>query len=445
MGIVEASPRIKRVQRTALTLLVVSGVVNYIDRATLAVANPLIRRDLGLSVADMGLLLSAFLWAYALAQLPAGAFVDRLGARRMLPLSLGLWSLAQILGGLVGSFAQFVGARVLLGLGEAPQFPTSARVVRDWFNERARGFATGIWNCSSTLGTAISAPVLTFLMLTFSWRWMFVIMGIVGLLVALTFYVVHRDPREVDLDADERAYLEDAEGPAQPQPVTWEDWRRLFAFRTTWGMILGFMGAIYILWIYSAWLPSYLEMERHISIAATGWIAAIPYVFGVVGSILGGRLCDLLVERGVSVMNSRKYPMAAALIGTADLHRAHRDHAQQRPGRGLHLDLAVLDLRRDECGLGDGAGGGTGELHGLDRGDAELRRLFRRCARPHRDRLHRPVDAVLQAGALRRRRRRPGRRHPLPRHGPGRDPAAAALGARARGLRALSAAGVVVA
>jgi MFS family permease len=91
----------------------------------------------------------------------------------------------------------------------------------------------------------------------------------------------------------------------------------LFRFRTTWGMIFGFFGTIYVLWIYSAWLPAYLEMERHISIAKTGWVAAIPFLFGVVGSILGGRLCDMLVERGVSTINSRKYPMAASLIGTA--------------------------------------------------------------------------------------------------------------------------------
>ena len=122
------TPRIRRTQRIALTLLVLSGVVNYIDRATLAVANPLIREELDLSVGDMGVLLSAFLWAYAFAQLPVGALVDRLGPRRMLALGLGLWSLAQAAGGLVTSFTQFFAARMVLGLGEAPQFPTAARV-----------------------------------------------------------------------------------------------------------------------------------------------------------------------------------------------------------------------------------------------------------------------------------------------------------------------------
>jgi sugar phosphate permease len=170
----KATPRVKSIQRAALAMLVLAGVINYIDRATLAVANLLIRQDLGLSIADMGYLLSAFLWAYAFAQLPTGAMVDKLGPRLLLACGLTLWSLAQLLGGLVQGFGQFFGARVLLGVGEAPQFPTGARVVRDWFNPRDRGLATGVFNCASSLGTAIAVPLLTFLMLSFGWRVMFI-------------------------------------------------------------------------------------------------------------------------------------------------------------------------------------------------------------------------------------------------------------------------------
>src|ERR1700754_2738574 len=207
MSVIEqATPRVKLIQRLALALLVIAGVVNYIDRATLAVANPLIREELGLSIADMGYLLSAFLWAYAFAQLPTGAMVDRLGPRILLTMGLSLWSLAQLLGGLVQNFGQFFGARILLGIGEAPQFPTCARVVRDWFNQRDRGLATGIFNCASSLGTAIAIPLLTFLMLTFGWRMMFVIMGIAGLIVATVWYLVYRNPSEMTLTPQENAY-----------------------------------------------------------------------------------------------------------------------------------------------------------------------------------------------------------------------------------------------
>src|ERR1700756_5227369 len=201
-----ATSRLKTIQRVALALLVVAGVVNYIDRATLAVANPLIREELGLSIADMGYLLSAFLWSYAFAQLPTGAMVDKLGPRILLTLGLSLWSFAQLLGGLVRGFGEFFGARVLLGIGEAPQFPTCARVVRDWFNPRDRGLATGIFNCSSSLGTAIAVPLLTFLMLAFGWRTMFMLMGAAGLLVAAVWYFVYRNPTDVALTAEENTY-----------------------------------------------------------------------------------------------------------------------------------------------------------------------------------------------------------------------------------------------
>src|ERR1700748_2371076 len=198
-GMELATPRLKSIQRIALVLLVVAGVVNYIDRATLAVANPLIREELGLSIAEMGYLLSAFLWAYAFSQLPTGAMVDRLGPRLLLTLGLSLWSFAQLLGGMVQNFAQFFGARVLLGVGEAPQFPTGARVVRDWFNQRDRGLATGVFNCASSLGTAIAVPLLTFLMLTFGWRVLFMIMGAAGLAMAAVWYIFYRNPSDVAL------------------------------------------------------------------------------------------------------------------------------------------------------------------------------------------------------------------------------------------------------
>ena len=313
----KATPRVRSVQRAALAMLVVAGVINYVDRATLSVANPLIRQDLTLSIADMGYLLSAFLWAYAFAQLPTGAMVDKLGPRLLLSFGLSLWSFAQFLGGLVQGFGQFFGARLLLGIGEAPQFPTCARVVRDWFNPRDRGLATGIFNCASSLGTAIAVPLLTFLMLSFGWRAMFMIMGVAGLAMAAIWYFAYRNPTEVALTPEENVYRTQGDPPGQRTKVTAREWKQLFGFRTTWGMILGYFGCIYLTWIYTAWLPGYLEIERHMSVKFTGFAAAVPFAWGVVGGLLGGYIADILLRRGVSPMTSRKVPAAIALCGTA--------------------------------------------------------------------------------------------------------------------------------
>src|SRR6185312_533642 len=165
----------------ALALLMLAGAVNYVDRVTLSVAAPLISAELHLKAGAMGVLLSAFLWTYALSQWPAGAMIDRLGPRRLLGGALVLWSAAQSATGLAGNLPQLIGARMCLGLGEAPQFPVGARVVRGWFAEARRGLATGVFNSASTLGPAIAPPIVTALMLSFGWRGAFVATGAAGL------------------------------------------------------------------------------------------------------------------------------------------------------------------------------------------------------------------------------------------------------------------------
>lgn len=316
--IIPASPRLRGIQRSSLAMLVAAGAVNYIDRGTLAVANPLIRHDLGISIAGMGYLLSAFLWAYAFSQLPAGGLIDRLGPRRLLGAGMVIWSVAQALAGFTTNFTQFFLARFALGIGEAPMYPSCGRVVRDWFNVRNRGTATGIFNCSSTLGSAISAPLCTVLMLSFGWRWMFAIMGIAGLIVAVVWFAVYRDANSLALTREEQEHRAAGDATAGvQQEMGLAGWGRLFGCRTTWGMIIGFFGTVYLTWIYTAWLPNYLEKQRHMSIAASGWASAIPFVFGVVGALWGGWLVDWLARRGLSPINSRKYPMTVSLIGMA--------------------------------------------------------------------------------------------------------------------------------
>ncbi len=310
-----APVRIRRQQRTALIMLVIAGTLNYLDRSTLSVANPLIRQELGLSIADMGLLLSAFLRAYAFAQLPAGALVDRLGPHRMLAAGLSLWSIAQAAAGFVTSFWQFSIARVFLGVGEAPMFSSAVRVVRDWYNVRDRGLPTGIWNCASSLGSAIAPPILTALMIGFGWRWMFVTMGLVGVPVAAAWFLLYRDPTGAHFTDDERHYLTDGEEARTYTPLRFAEWLALFRFRTTWGLIVGFYGVVYMEWLYLAWLPGYLEIQRHMSIPETGIVAAIPFAFGVVGSIGGGWIADWLMRRGFSPVNSRKTPVIIGLLG----------------------------------------------------------------------------------------------------------------------------------
>ncbi|HEX3990652.1 MAG TPA: MFS transporter [Acetobacteraceae bacterium] len=303
---VPCTRRVRTIQNTSLLLIFIICVVNYMDRGTLSVANPLIRNELGLSIAEMGVLLSAFLWPYAFTLLVAGAIVDRGKPRRVLTISLIVWSIAQGAAGFIASYGQFLLARALLGVGEAPMFPTAARVVKDWYHENDQALGVGIWNGAPSLGTAIAPALLTPLMLVFGWRWMFIIMAGVGVVLAAVWYAVYRDFNAETLDEMDRHYLYAGGEAPESHPVHAAAWGKLFSFRATWGLILGFFGNVYIGWLFIAWLPGYLEMQRHMSIPKTGFVASVPFLFGLVGSILGGYLADRLTSRGMTSIASRK-------------------------------------------------------------------------------------------------------------------------------------------
>ncbi|CAI8878825.1 MULTISPECIES: MFS transporter [Burkholderia] len=311
-----APPRIRRGQRIALALLMVSGIVNYLDRGTLAVASSAIRNDLGLSLSEMGLLLSAFSWSYALCQFPVGGLVDRIGPRRLLGVGLIVWSLAQASGGIVATFGWFIVARIVLGIGEAPQFPSAARVVSNWFPLRARGTPTGIFNAASPLGTALAPLLLAVLVASFNWRWAFIATGALGLVVAVIWFALYRDPARAQLTVAERAYLDaDAQTAVAMPKLTFADWRSLFSHGTTWGMLIGFFGSVYLNWVYLTWLPGYLTMERHMSLIRTGFAASVPFLCGFVGSLVAGWLSDVVTRRSRSPVVSRRNAVVVAMLG----------------------------------------------------------------------------------------------------------------------------------
>ena len=314
----QKSPRLKRTQVIAVVFLTVAGIVNYLDRTTLSIANHTVSQELHLSGAQIGLLLSAFSLAYAFAQLPVGALLDRFGSRVMLGLGMFVWSVAQIAGGFIQTLNHFLIARIVLGVAEAPLFPAGAKVVNEWFAVRERGGPTGTFIASSTIAPMLAPPLLTVLMISFGWRTMFIIMGVLGVMVSLGWYVVYRNRDDVALTQAETAYLDEgAKVEQRPEGLSFAEWRTLFTLRNTWGMIFGFMGVIYMVWLYLTWLPGYLENERHLSIAHTGWLVSIPYIFGTLGMAGSGYIADYLLKRGMAPIRSRKWPVCVGLIGAA--------------------------------------------------------------------------------------------------------------------------------
>ena len=312
----EKSAHLSRVQWVAVGLCTAAIALNYIDRSTLAIGNLKIRAEFGIDATGIGALQSAWSLSFAFAQIPVGLFVDRIGSRRLLGWGLVLWSAAQAAGGLLGGYMQFLWSRVALGVFESPAFPGAVRTVANWFHPKDRGKPTGVYTIGGDLGRVIGTPVLTGLMLAFGWRAMFVAMGVVGLLGAVAWFGLYRDPDLTKMEDRDRAYLAQNQL-GEKSPVTVQSWKQLFRFRSMWGMILGAFCSGYAIWMYGTWLPGYLEMQHHVSIAKTGFLATIPLACSIVGSIAGGYATDWLAHGGMAIVRSRQVPAAAGYVASA--------------------------------------------------------------------------------------------------------------------------------
>lgn len=302
-----ADHTLRRHQTVTLALLFAAGLVNFLDRSSLSIANTTIRAQMDLSATQMGWLLSAFSLAYGFAQLPLIGLLDRSGTRIVLGGGLTLWSIAQLLTGFVRGLPSFLVLRVLLGAGEAPFYPSGIRCTREWFSSATRARATAIMSSSQTVGLAIAPPVLTWMMLHYGWRAMFIALGVAGLVAAAAWIMFHRERRDTVFREDEPSRSEQREA----------TWRILIRRRTVWGMMLGWSGINYTVWLFLSWLPGYLQEERHLSIAKSGWVAALPFIAGALGMITSGVVSDARARAGTPLTRVHRSNLVAGMIASA--------------------------------------------------------------------------------------------------------------------------------
>ena len=179
---------------TMIILCCLANTINYIDRANLAVAAPIMSRELGIDAAEMGLVLSGFFWTYSVMQMPFGWFADRVGARISLAVAVVWWSIFTALTAAARGIASLMGCRLLLGVGEAGAYPSMAKVAANWFPSSERGIASSIFDSGSRIGAALSLPLVTWLIATFSWETSFVVTGLLGIVWAIFWVIIYRDP-----------------------------------------------------------------------------------------------------------------------------------------------------------------------------------------------------------------------------------------------------------
>jgi MFS family permease len=286
-----------------------------------------------LNATQMGWLLSAFSLAYGFAQLPLIGLLDRAGTRFVLGGGLILWSAAQMLTGLVRGLPTFLFLRVLLGIGEAPFYPSGIRSTREWFSPATRGRATALMSSSQTIGLAFAPPILTWIMLSIGWRAMFIVLGAFGLFVAAAWIAFHRARRDT-------AFAE-AEPPRTDVPQA--AWRALIRQRAVWGMMLGWGGVNYTVWLYLAWLPAYLQDQRHLSLARSGWVAALPFLSGALGMFSSGALSDRLAGTGLPLTTiHRRNVIFGMIVSAASTFVVARSQSTTQAVAGISMALFFI-------------------------------------------------------------------------------------------------------
>jgi ACS family glucarate transporter-like MFS transporter/ACS family D-galactonate transporter-like MFS transporter len=321
-----------KVRYTILLLIFAITTFNYADRATLSVTGSAMRGEFGLDAIKMGYIFSAFSWAYVLSQLPAGWLLDRFGARRVYAASIFLWSLFTLLQssiGLLGSAAAAVTAlfvlRFAMGAAESPAFPANAKVVASWFPTSERGTASAVFNSAQYFAAVVFTPLMAWLTHAFGWREVYLVMGAGGLVLALTWLKVMKNPaNHPRVNRAELDYIEQGGGVLNGQKKAapgvgahhsgWALVRRLLGNRMLLGVYLAQYCINVLTYFFLTWFPIYLVQARGMTILQAGLVASLPAICGFSGGVLGGILSDSLIRRGHSLTVARKVPIVGGML-----------------------------------------------------------------------------------------------------------------------------------
>ncbi len=273
-------------------LLFFAGLINYFDRTALSVALPSIARSLGLGPEQMGVLLSAFFWSYALMQAPIGWLADRVNLRWLYAGCFALWSVAAGLTGFAASLTMLLLLRVLLGIGESIYLPGGMKMVSVLFEPERRGFASGLVNCGTRLGLAFGAPLIAMLVVAVGWRESFFMLGFAGLAWLVPWLAVNRGSGVARRGAQLKPSLPRAD--------------RAIVNRNLVGTCIANIGYGYYFYLLVTWLPTYLVESRHLEIRTAGAYAAVPYLTFALAEPVGGWIADRLIARGWTETFTRK-------------------------------------------------------------------------------------------------------------------------------------------
>jgi sugar phosphate permease len=303
-----------KIRHAVLFVLCLMYFIAYIDRVNISVAAPALRKELGLTPTQLGLIFSAFAYPYAAMQIVGGWASDRFGPRLVLAVLSLLWAAATILTGLSWSVASLVLFRVLVGAGEGGAFPTATRAFTAWLPVRERGLAQGITHSFARLGGAVTPPIVLAIVARYGWRDAFYVLGAASLAWTGVWIASFRDTPDQhpwvtrsEL-AEIRADGESAGAARGPTP-----WRQIVS--RMWLVTVVDFCYGWSLWVFLTWLPSYLTDARGFRLDQIALMTTLPLLGGVVGDTLGGVMSDAIYRRTGDLRLARRALLVVGLGG----------------------------------------------------------------------------------------------------------------------------------
>ena len=297
--------KIRRPSASALVLglLCLMYLITYVDRVNIATAGSEIKRELGLSNTQLGLVFSAFGYPYIVFQVFGGWIGDRVGPRWTLFLCGLIWTAATIMTGLATGLLMLFAVRLMLGVGEGATFPVATRAMQNWTPVDKRGFAQGITHSCARLGNAVTPPIVAALIAAVTWRGSFVALGCCSLVwvAAWVWYFRDRPSDHRGITQEELAALPDISTTTTRAPVPW---RRLTMRMLPVTVVYFCYG--WTLWLYLNWLPSFFLHEYRLDIARSALFASAVFFAGVVGDLLGGVISDHILRKTNSLIRARR-------------------------------------------------------------------------------------------------------------------------------------------
>lgn len=302
---VELAPTATRVRWKIFFLMLFLVTINYVDRASISVAMPLIGKEFNIGPALQGLVLSSFFWTYALMQIPGGMLADKHGPRVVIASATFFWGLFQALAAASMGWISLFLTRLGLGASEAPIYPAGGKLNAIWMTQNERGRGATLLDGGAPLGSALGAILISFLIALFdSWRTAFIIAGVGTMVVGLwAWHYIRNNPRQhPQVNDTEASYIEashERELATEPKAVSG---RKLdfFKYRSVWGMFFGWMFFNTLFYGLLTWVPSYLSEARGLNIKQMGGAVFIMFFAGFIGELVGGWLADKWRAAGAS-------------------------------------------------------------------------------------------------------------------------------------------------